>query len=93
MADGPFALKDDGSAKDPKAFQQALRSDEAKMAALKEEPETLKVVMGDDMHALQELIKSVYQVARTNTCHPFRQKDTAFHKYCMTSRIFSVKLH
>lgn len=67
MTDGPYALNEDGTAKDPHAFQQALRSDTEKMKALEEEPETLKIVMGDDMHALQELIKGVYQVASTRT--------------------------
>lgn len=62
MTDDSYALNDDGSAKDPKAFQQALRSDAAKMTALQEEPETLRVVLGDDMHAFQELVKGVYQV-------------------------------
>ena len=62
MADGPYALDDDGTAKDPAAFQQALKSDPEKMEALKEEPESLRIVMGDDMHAFQELIKGVYQV-------------------------------
>lgn len=62
MADDSYALNDDGSPKDPKAFQQALRGDAAKMIALQEEPETLRVVLGDDMHAFQELVKGVYQV-------------------------------
>ncbi|EIE18679.1 hypothetical protein COCSUDRAFT_59989 [Coccomyxa subellipsoidea C-169] len=64
MADGPYALNDDGTAKDPAAFQQALKSDREKMQALKEEPETLRIVMGDDMHAFQELIKGVYQAEK-----------------------------
>jgi len=59
------ALNDDGTAKDPQAFQQALRGDAGKMKALEDEPETLKIVVGDDMHAFQELIKGVYQVATT----------------------------
>lgn len=62
MADGPYTLNEDGTAKDPIAFQQALRDDAEKMEALKEEPDTLSIVMGDDMHAFQELIKGVYQV-------------------------------
>jgi hypothetical protein len=62
MADGPYALNEDGTAKDPVAFQKALKSDSEKMVALEEEPESLRIVMGDDMHAFQELIKGVYQV-------------------------------
>jgi hypothetical protein len=62
MADGPYALNEDGTAKDPVAFQKALKSDSEKMVALEEEPESVRIVMGDDMHAFQELIKGVYQV-------------------------------
>lgn len=62
MADGPYALNEDGTAKNPVAFQKALKSDSEKMVALEEEPESLRIVMGDDMHAFQELIKGVYQV-------------------------------
>ncbi len=66
MADESYALNEDGTAKDPKAFQQALRNDAEKMKALEEEPETLKIVMGDDIHGFQELIKGVYQVLQNN---------------------------
>ena len=62
MAEGPFAFKDDGTAKDPKAFQQALRADAERMAALDSEPEVKRIVLGDDMHAFQEFIKGVYHV-------------------------------
>ena len=60
----PYALNDDGTAKDAKAFREALRADKEKMEALKEEPDVLKVVLGDDLYAFQELIKSVYQVRK-----------------------------
>ena len=64
MASGndAFALNDDGSAKDPVAFKDAILSDPAKMESLKEEPEVLEIVKGDDIPAFQELLKSVYQV-------------------------------
>ena len=61
MAD-PFALNDDGTAKDPVAFREALRADPVKMEALEKEPEVAAIVLGEDVHAFQELIKSVYQV-------------------------------
>jgi hypothetical protein len=32
--DGAFALSEDGSVKDPRGFQQAIRDDAAKMAEL-----------------------------------------------------------
>ena len=61
MAD-PFALNDDGTAKDPAAFREALRADPVKMEALEKEPEVAAIVLGEDVNAFQELIKSVYQV-------------------------------
>ena len=57
-----YALNEDGSAKDPVAFKEALKSDASKMEALKNESEVLKIVEGDDIPAFQDLIKSVYQV-------------------------------
>ena len=41
---------------------QALRDDPAKMAALEKEPEVGKIVLGDDIHAFNQLMKSVYEV-------------------------------
>lgn len=61
MAD-PFALDDDGTVKDPAAFREALRADPVKMEALEKEPEVAAIVLGEDVIAFQELIKSVYQV-------------------------------
>jgi hypothetical protein len=63
-ADGPLALDAEGRAKDPVAFQQAIKADPAKLAALEKEPETAKIVLGDDMNALQDLLKSVYQAEK-----------------------------
>ena len=40
---------------------QALREDPEKMAALESEPEVGKIVLGDDIHAFNELMKSVYE--------------------------------
>lgn len=58
----PYALNEDGTAKDTVAFREALKSDPAKLEALEQEPEVAKIVLGDDVNAFQELIKSVYQV-------------------------------
>jgi hypothetical protein len=63
MAEGPYALNEDGTPKDPAAFQAALRSDKEKMTAIEEDPDTLKIVIGDDMHAFTELIKGVYEAS------------------------------
>ena len=62
MSADPYALLEDGSAADPAAFREALRADPAKVEALEAEPEVAKVVLGDDVDAFQELIKSVSQV-------------------------------
>ena len=43
-------------------FVQALKADPAKMAALELEPEVGKIVLGDDIHAFNELMKSVFEV-------------------------------
>ena len=64
MAADPFALNEDGTAKDPLAFQKALREDPAKLEALEKEPEVASIVLGEDIAAFQELIKNVYQVGR-----------------------------
>jgi len=42
--------------------RQALKVDPAKMAALEKEPEVGKIVLGDDIHAFNQLMKSVYEV-------------------------------
>ena len=62
MAEATLTLNDDGTARDPAAFQQALRSDPVKLAALEKEPEVAKIILGEDTYAMQELLKSVYEV-------------------------------
>lgn len=64
----PFALNEDGTAKDPVAFQAALRADPAKLEALEKEPEVAQIILGDDINGFQELIKNVYQVGRRRQC-------------------------
>lgn len=60
--EGPFALAADGSAKDPAAFQQALRSDAAKMQQLQQTPELQSILLGSDYEAMQKLLRQAYQV-------------------------------
>jgi hypothetical protein len=62
MAQDPYDISDDGTPKDPKAYQAALRADSEKMTMLDEDPDTKGIVLGDDMHAFQELIRGAYQV-------------------------------
>ena len=61
----PFALNTDGTACDPAAFQLALKNDAAKMKALQSEPDVLQIVLGDDIPAMQNMLRSAYQVSRT----------------------------
>lgn len=57
-----FALIADGSAKDPAAFQAALRADKAKLAEVQEDPQLEAILLGDDLNALQQLLKDTFQV-------------------------------
>lgn len=57
-------MNDDGTAKDPIAFREALKADPMKMEEIEKEPEVAKIILGDDVNAFQELIKSVYHVRR-----------------------------
>lgn len=62
MTGNPFALNEDGSAKDPDAFQQGIKNDPDKLAALQNEPDTLQTVLGSDLDALQTLLRTTYKV-------------------------------
>ena len=63
MDNGPFTLNNDGSAKSPAAFQDALKQDAEKMAALQNEPEVAKIVLGENIAAFQDLLRSTYRVS------------------------------
>ena len=62
MADDAFALNADGSAKSPAAFRSALKQDAEKLAALQNEPEVAKGILGEADQEFQELLKSGYRV-------------------------------
>ena len=50
----PFSVAPDGAALDPAAFRTAMRSDAARLAALKtDDPAVAALVLGDDTDALQ----------------------------------------
>ena len=67
MAESHYDTLDDGTPKDPKAYQAAIRADTDKMTMLDEDPESKAIVLGDDMHAFQELIRGAYQVSQSGT--------------------------
>jgi hypothetical protein len=77
-APNPYDLNEDGSAKDPAAFIEALKADPSKMEALEAEPEVAKVVLGGDLNEFQELLKSIYKASTSP------RKQPAF--YTMTAR-------
>lgn len=58
-----FRLATDGSAVDPVAFQEALRADPAKLAAIEADEELRDVVLGQDTTALQALLRTIFQVS------------------------------
>ena len=62
MTQADYVLNADGTARDPKAFQAALKQDQAKLDVLRREPETLAVMIGDDIPALQNMLKSAFEV-------------------------------
>lgn len=55
-------LNEDGTVQDPVAFQAALKSDQAKLDILRKEPDTLAVMLGDSIPALQSMLRSAFQV-------------------------------
>lgn len=62
-ANPAFAVNEDGSATEPKAFQQALREDAPRMAALQNLPEVAAILLGDDMKAMQDLLRQTWQAS------------------------------
>ena len=54
----------DGTARDPVAFQNAVRSDQAKLQALQSEPQVQEIILGDDLAAMQNMLRSAHQVRR-----------------------------
>mmetsp|Transcript_15612 Transcript_15612/g.39803 ORF Transcript_15612/g.39803 Transcript_15612/m.39803 type:complete len:112 (-) Transcript_15612:409-744(-) len=74
----PFQRNEDGTAKDPKAFQDAIRSDPVRLEEASKDPETAKVLLGEDMNAFQELLRAYWHVSQgqERTKHPPRLLST-----------------
>mmetsp|Transcript_13614 Transcript_13614/g.18672 ORF Transcript_13614/g.18672 Transcript_13614/m.18672 type:complete len:128 (-) Transcript_13614:116-499(-) len=65
MASDPrFDVNEDGTAKNPIAFRQALREDTEKIKIIEEDPQLAEALLGDDTNAMQEVLKSVYQMSK-----------------------------
>ena len=58
-----YEFNEDGSAKDPKAFRDALRADPLKLDVIASDTEIASIVLGDDDEALQSLLKSLFQAS------------------------------
>mmetsp|Transcript_8918 Transcript_8918/g.21500 ORF Transcript_8918/g.21500 Transcript_8918/m.21500 type:complete len:126 (+) Transcript_8918:48-425(+) len=54
-------LNSDGTAKDPEQYKKYLRSDPVRWEKISENPETAAIILGDDVNAFQELLKSAYE--------------------------------
>ena len=76
---GAFALNPDGTARDPLAFQKALQHDQAKLQALQPEPQVRDVILGENIPAMQSMLRlhtryedwvaTVPQNLTLTTCH------------------------
>ena len=61
-------LNEDGTAKDPEKYKAMLRSDPERWKSIEENPETAAIILGDDIDAFQELLKSAVEVGRCVWC-------------------------
>lgn len=73
ITDGGLSFNDDGSACDPKAVRERIRTDPRLLAAVQSDESVAQAMLGDDDAAMQALLRSIFQ-ARVCTdgwnCHP-----------------------
>ena len=67
-----FAVNTDGSAKDPRAFQDALRENPSYFATIQQDPELSGVLLGEDIDAFQALLREVFAVRVWALCGVLR---------------------
>lgn len=65
MEQGAFLLNADGTARDPRAFQTALRSDQEKLTVLQSDPDVLNTILGEHVPAMQNLLRAAFQTEQT----------------------------
>ncbi|KAL6759753.1 hypothetical protein V8C86DRAFT_3018142 [Haematococcus lacustris] len=70
-----FALWQDGTAKDPRAFQAALKADSERLAVIQQDPELSAILLGSNMDALQKLLRDVYRVRRRGSWQMAKQAE------------------
>lgn len=56
----PLAYNEDGSAKDPIAFRDALMADPEKRAAIEQDKELAAVLLSDDTAKIQDVLRRLY---------------------------------
>ena len=76
MGEGPYALNDDDTAVDPRAFRDALRNDAAKMKDIERDDALAKALLGDDTGAMQEALKKIMALVRERRAIA-REKETS----------------
>eukprot|EP00239_Pterosperma_sp_CCMP1384_P008604 CAMPEP_0197859572 /NCGR_PEP_ID=MMETSP1438-20131217/34228_1 /TAXON_ID=1461541 /ORGANISM="Pterosperma sp., Strain CCMP1384" /LENGTH=128 /DNA_ID=CAMNT_0043476101 /DNA_START=116 /DNA_END=502 /DNA_ORIENTATION=+ len=74
-ADPRFDINEDGTAKNPAAFREALREDPEKLKAIEEDPQLAEAILGDDTNKMQEVLKQVYQQAKAKAQRDAKDKE------------------
>jgi len=64
MGEGPYALNDDDTAKDPVAFREALAKDVGKLKDIEKDEALAKALLGEDTGAMQEALKKLMTMVR-----------------------------
>ena len=64
IGEGPYALNDDDTARDPVAFREALAKDAAKLKEIEQDEALAKALLGEDTGAMQEALKKLMTVVR-----------------------------
>lgn len=73
--DPRFDVNDDGTAKDPAAFRQALRDDPEKLKAIEGDPQLAEALLGDDTNAMQAVLKEVYAYQKEQAERDAKDKE------------------
>lgn len=63
-SDDPFAHNEDGTAKDPIAFRDALMADPDKLAEIENDKELAANLLGDDTAKIQATLKKIYAMEK-----------------------------
>jgi|TARA_B110000003_G_scaffold275582_1_gene318622 hypothetical protein len=64
LGEGPYALNEDDTAKDPVAFREALLEDQEKLKDIERDEALAKALLGEDTGAMQEALKKLVAIVR-----------------------------